>query len=747
MSFAAGSAGMERETINQGRNENLFRSSFFRKLFFSYVLLIVISLAGFSTWYLYSYNANIRASVLENARQQATAFANRTDQNLLISQSLAGAMNSSESLRSMYQAICIEKKTPDSMLLYRSQSELSRIKASSESLEVYAILLGFEGDARLFAPGSVIALNDPIRSLTVTPWIERTNVVQLLSLRGIPNMMLNREFLIYAEAYTAGNTHGGARGIAVVLMELGPLESRIESLRSLFSRIEIRNGAKTVYTFGTMQQTGEPVEVQSLVNNNFSYRFEIDPEALKVPLPLQALWPLLLMAVIGILSLYGCYRYLKHRYAPIGAITEMVSREENTPKGEEDLDAVMKGISHLIGERNGYREKMITVSPLASHGALHQLLSGNMNEAQVNALQEEQFWSLRWENYIVGLVNLTASQKKAITEQQYLDARTLAAHACTAMNDEEHCIVTCPKDAQNLYVVVNGDRPEELADLFYPMLQQIEESLDDPDLAVTIGVSGPETEMERLRAACLDASRALENMITGGRGSVYFAEKEPEEKDPEFFFPKDARAKIIRALTDNRPEDLQALMDLIWEKNFRKASLPVTAVRRLVDELYSTISGALRDISEKSTTHLRIERRSEPATIEEIFAYYRSALSQALVTYQTEVADDESGNRLQDEICNYINANVLNPDLSLTSAADHFGVSGKLVGTVCRNRFGKTFLQYVRDCQIQKATELLQTTDLSLEEIAEQCGFTNLLTFRRNFKATMGINPSDYRKT
>ncbi|MBR2854645.1 MAG: AraC family transcriptional regulator, partial [Clostridia bacterium] len=40
----------------------------------------------------------------------------------------------------------------------------------------------------------------------------------------------------------------------------------------------------------------------------------------------------------------------------------------------------------------------------------------------------------------------------------------------------------------------------------------------------------------------------------------------------------------------------------------------------------------------------------------------------------------------------------------------------------------------------------LQTTDLSLEEISERCGFTNLLTFRRNFKATMGINPSDYRK-
>ena len=90
---------------------------------------------------------------------------------------------------------------------------------------------------------------------------------------------------------------------------------------------------------------------------------------------------------------------------------------------------------------------------------------------------------------------------------------------------------------------------------------------------------------------------------------------------------------------------------------------------------------------------------------------------------------------------------MLNPDLSLTAVADHFGVSSKMIGTVCKNRFGKTYLQYVRDCQIQRAAELLQTTDLPLETIAEQCGFTNLLTFRRNFKATMNTNPSDYRKT
>ena len=339
----------------EGRSERLFRSSFFRRLFLSYVLLIVVSMAVFCSWYLYTYNTNRITAVRNEAQQEATAFATRMDQNLLIAQSLTGALNASEILRNMYQAICIEKKTPDSMLLYRSQSEINRVKASSGNLEVYAILLGFEGDLRLFAPGRVIALNDAVHTLPVTPWIEVTNVVSLLGLRGNSNMMLNREYLIYADAYTGGNAHGGDRGLAFVLMELAPLESRAEGLRHLFGSISIRNGAKQIYAFGDHPNPEDAIEVPSLVSSNLTCRFEMDPAAFSGSIPLKALWPLLLTAGIGLLSLYGCYHYLKHRYAPISAITEMVTTEEPESAGRGDLEAVLKGISDLIGERNGYR--------------------------------------------------------------------------------------------------------------------------------------------------------------------------------------------------------------------------------------------------------------------------------------------------------------------------------------------------------------------------------------------------------
>ena len=69
---------MESKDRNPGKSENLFRSSFFRRLFLSYVLLILVSMAVFSAWYLYSYNVNQRTAIRENARQEASELHKNT---------------------------------------------------------------------------------------------------------------------------------------------------------------------------------------------------------------------------------------------------------------------------------------------------------------------------------------------------------------------------------------------------------------------------------------------------------------------------------------------------------------------------------------------------------------------------------------------------------------------------------------------------------------------------------------------
>ena len=164
----------------------------------------------------------------------------------------------------------------------------------------------------------------------------------------------------------------------------------------------------------------------------------------------------------------------------------------------------------------------------------------------------------------------------------------------------------------------------------------------------------------------------------------------------------------------------------------------------MADELYWTIRKALRGAFDLSTTHVRMEPIRDAATMEEIFAYYRQVFAASLREAAT-LEEEENGNNLEEEICAYMEAHLYEPGLSLNSVADQFGVSTKMVGLICRKRYGQTFLNYVRDRQIHRAAEMLKETDMSLEEISSQCGFANILTFRRNFRAVMGVNPSEYR--
>lgn len=59
---------------------------------------------------------------------------------------------------------------------------------------------------------------------------------------------------------------------------------------------------------------------------------------------------------------------------------------------------------------------------------------------------------------------------------------------------------------------------------------------------------------------------------------------------------------------------------------------------------------------------------------------------------------------------------------------------------------GITPIQYLYNWRMEKAYELLKTTQLSILDIAEQCGYTSEAAFSKVFKRYTGINPGVVRK-
>ena len=56
-----------------------------------------------------------------------------------------------------------------------------------------------------------------------------------------------------------------------------------------------------------------------------------------------------------------------------------------------------------------------------------------------------------------------------------------------------------------------------------------------------------------------------------------------------------------------------------------------------------------------------------------------------------------------------------------------------------------TFIDYVNRYRIDEACYLLKNSELSILQIAYECGFDSLRSFNRNFKKIMNITPSEYQ--
>lgn len=93
----------------------------------------------------------------------------------------------------------------------------------------------------------------------------------------------------------------------------------------------------------------------------------------------------------------------------------------------------------------------------------------------------------------------------------------------------------------------------------------------------------------------------------------------------------------------------------------------------------------------------------------------------------------------------YIREN-LTADLSLEAIARRFSFHPIHFHKCFKASTGKTPREYVEELRINKAANLLVTTDMTLTQIAYECGFSSQSYFSYAFKRKMGMTPRAYEK-
>ncbi|GIP40106.1 hypothetical protein J31TS4_33860 [Paenibacillus sp. J31TS4] len=86
-------------------------------------------------------------------------------------------------------------------------------------------------------------------------------------------------------------------------------------------------------------------------------------------------------------------------------------------------------------------------------------------------------------------------------------------------------------------------------------------------------------------------------------------------------------------------------------------------------------------------------------------------------------------------------------DISLELLADKLNMSPTYLSGYIKDKTGRNFSDHLSEIRLAKAKQLLEETDLTVQEVGQRVGYRNGTSFIRMFKKSTGVPPGDYRKS
>ena len=122
-----------------------------------------------------------------------------------------------------------------------------------------------------------------------------------------------------------------------------------------------------------------------------------------------------------------------------------------------------------------------------------------------------------------------------------------------------------------------------------------------------------------------------------------------------------------------------------------------------------------------------------------------SAQVKQVLIKMAEINDEHAlPSRMVEALDQYIRENC-SDEISNTELGAIFGYHPFYISKVLKNKKGVTLRQYIISYRLKRSCALLQFTNKTISEIAEETGFTDASYFTKTFKATFGVTPKEYR--
>ncbi|MCD8083765.1 MAG: response regulator [Clostridiales bacterium] len=411
---------------------------------------------------------------------------------------------------------------------------------------------------------------------------------------------------------------------------------------------------------------------------------------------------------------------------------------------KESLDEEIRQRRDLDRLRKGYRESL----PILRELFLNELVSGNARTGQITEkLTEYGIDLLGARKWIAAAICLEPAGAPGFSDFHQKELATISVTGLMEDQLKGYFRVAMFRSTQGLILLAAIDRENTQTGIIDRLGEICRECRRFLEMTVTIGIGHSCQSLEDAPASYQSALDALGyRAIVGAGQTIYINDVEPVSQGNLQLDGKD-EADLIAAVKFGSEEEIHSVIHrLAGKMEDARVHIRQQQIYRLlvVHVFIQMIQQHGLDVNEI----LPPERQ-----LSEIWYMAREggAFEQKMVEIALRINEkislerDNKGRQLILEALQYIQEHYQNPDLSVEMICRKLHMSQAYFSTLFKKETGQTYVAYLTELRMNKAVELLNTTDDKTYVIAGKVGYQEQNYFSYVFKKRFGMSPTKFR--
>lgn len=265
-------------------------------------------------------------------------------------------------------------------------------------------------------------------------------------------------------------------------------------------------------------------------------------------------------------------------------------------------------------------------------------------------------------------------------------------------------------------------------------------------ISLSIITTAPDESVESINSMYCKALDASYYRISCGHKCIINASEISKTASNQYVYPAQKEKMLINELLLGHIENVRKIYGDIIDTT---DGFSYIVFNLTILHLAFSISTTIDTVEEGSVSEMQfsfddfISKLNKFETISEINLHFYEMFES--IGLMQEDRKNFKHDAIVNRVMEMINEKFMDQNLSIETIAPVVDMSPAYLGRIFKKGTSKSILQYMTDLRIDRAMQLLSSTNEPISEIAEKVGFINSSYFFTIFKKNRGITPSEYR--